>query len=140
MKKSMTLLLFALMAFVFSSCGEYTQTYYDQEVIQLDLTADRWTKHSSETMPVYYSASFDVPELTSYNFRTAVVSCELVYTDSRQPLPVTTHHMNGLGEMWTRTVDFQYGLGYVSIYVTSSDFYDEVPEKMYFRLSILCAQ
>lgn len=136
MKRFFFMLMLALMSLSFSSCGGDVYYYSDQEVIQIKLTADRWTKMSSPDMPGYYAATFDVPVLTQWVYNTATVSCEMVYADARQPLPCVTHYKNDLGEMWTRTVDFQYGIRKVTVYVTNSDFYDEVPELMQFRLTM----
>lgn len=133
MKKIIISLMTLLMALSFSSCGD-VYYYEDVEVVTVPLTADRWTRMSSPDMPVYYAATFNVPELTQWVYNTGTLTCEVVFSDARQPLPYVTHHANDMGQIWTRTVDFQYGVRTVTIFVTNSDFYDEVPELMNFRL------
>lgn len=139
MKKFIFSLMTLLMALSFSSCGD-VYYYEDVEVVTVPLTADGWTRKSSLDMPVYYAATFNVPELTQWVYNTGTVSCEVVFADARQPLPYVTHHANNMGQTWTRTVDFQYGVRTVTIFVTNSDFYDELPELMNFRLTMTYEQ
>ncbi len=141
MKKSVFLMLLTALVLGFSSCGDSdVYNYYEnQDVIQrtLSVGSREWVKMQSENMPVYYAATFQISELNYRVFNTGIVSCEIVLGDSRQPLPYSTHYMNGQGEMWTRTIDFQYKVGEVTIFVTNNDFFDELPESMNFRLSII---
>lgn len=142
MKKIFAYLLTAVMLFTMVSCGEGTYVYTESEVIQKNLKVEsyEWTRFVSPDMPGYYSATFDVPELNSYNYETAMVTCEIYLGDARQPLPYSTHYKNEIGHQWTRTVDYQYSQGKISFYVTASDYEEDVPETMRFRLSILCEE
>lgn len=137
MKKILFPLLIALMGLGLSSCGNENYIYENQEVLHISLTADSWTRCQSEDVPLYYAATFDVPELTRKVYGSGLVSCEIVFSDARQALPYITHYQNAAKEMWTRTVDFQYAVGKVTVFVTTSDHLDEVPEVMDFRLSLV---
>jgi hypothetical protein len=84
----------------------------------------------------FYTAFFSTPEITQFVYAEGIVLCYAVVQDSQIILPYVRHYENN-GLYWTRTVDFDYGVGGVNIYVTCSDFVEEIPETMHFSLKII---
>lgn len=90
-----------------------------------------------------FFCTIDVPEITGKIYRNGTVLCYREYFKgdaARQyqiPLPQTLHDADG-PNLYTRTVDYSYGVGFVEIVVTNSDFvYGGSPEMMDFRIQLL---
>lgn len=124
--------------------GESTQW----EIINLAAEANGWQRMSQEDgTNAFYMASFDIPELTPFIYDSGLVQCYLEYDQgssnaSQQLLPQVRHYEQVDGEnyyLWTETVDYDYMVGNVNIYVTYSDFPDETiaPGAMNFRLVLM---
>ena len=52
-------------------------------------------------------------------------------------MPYVRHYEDINGVLWTRTVDYDYAVGNIAIYVTNSDFIKDLPEKMTFRVVMM---
>lgn len=120
----------------------------------IDLKVDKW-QYSKAANNNYFYADFNVPELTEFIYDYGMVQCYIEYnsgTENRiqQLLPMSRHKeeqiVNAGGEkqwvFYTETIDFDYGIGNVRIYLTQSDFNYEIdtnwePDPMLFRLVLL---
>ncbi len=111
-----------------------------------DLTVDKWD-YTNFADPNnnnnYFYAKFDVPALTSYVFTDGNVSVYLVENNSQHVLPFIRHQEEYVNNQWkffTRTIDSQFGIGWVQLEVRDSDFEYEVdptlpdPSSMTFRV------
>lgn len=117
------------------------------EVINLTVPTDDWELVSSTdgTNP-YYRAKFDVPELDDFIYDQGLTKCYIEFNRGtnnayQQELPYVRHfeaYENDQQIIWTQTVDYDFGIGFVNVYVTFSDFFvDERPETMDFRLVLM---
>ena len=140
MKKSFYLFLVAL--FVLSCQGpvgpEGPQGGTNTKIVNLVASAGDWI----ETLDVnqqnrYYYCYFSMPEITSAIFMDGSVSTNLLIDAIQQPLPTVRHYQNPDGSSWTQTIDFDYSVGGVNVYVTNSDFKPNPPATMNFRTVIM---
>ncbi|MCQ2182199.1 MAG: collagen-like protein [Bacteroidales bacterium] len=97
----------------------------------------------------YFVATIDVPELTEDAFDYGFINCYRTYDyDTMLASQVALPYVRLLEEVdgdnvyfYTETIDYEYGIGWVKIYYTLSDFFYEVdetlmPDAMQFRLAI----
>ena len=119
----------------------------------IDLKVDKW-QYSNAANNNYFYADFNVPELTEFIYDYGMVQCYIEYnsgTENRiqQLVPISRHREESVTEggetkwvFYTETIDYDYGIGNVRIYLTQSDFNYEIdtpwaPEPMLFRLVLL---
>lgn len=142
MRKTILFLFCAIMALTMTSCTQRDDVNR-KETIDLAVNRNEWQWDEAGG---FYFAHFTIPRLTSqvYNYGTVTCSREYLkgYKDAYQyPLPQTQHMQLIDGPntfLWTQTVDFTYGIGFVDIVVTNSDYYyEQVPEAMDFRLQFI---
>lgn len=124
--------------------GESTQW----SIVNMSVSSEDWelVSYADGTNPYYY-VTFDVPELDDFIYAQGLTKCYIEFnrgTDSayQQELPYVRHYEayndNDEQIIWTRTVDYDFGIGFVNVYVTFSDFYvDDRPEAMDFRLVLM---
>lgn len=132
------------------------------KVIELDVTNRTWG-YSETSDNNYFIASYDMPEITKDIYENGVVQVyRRLYDDkgnetSQQLLPMTRHneyfitdnkvidgktYTNTTAGFYTETVDYEYGIGFLNIFYTASDFDYEVdtqfvPDNMNFRVVIM---
>ena len=134
MKKFM--FLFAITLFLVSCQEEDNATKW--EIINLEVKSSDWeVSTDNDGLNRYYYSYFDMPEITSTVYNYGTVLAYYTLDGAQQVLPYVRHYENAGGDLWTRTVDFDYSPGSLNIYVTNSDFYDEVPPTMYFRVVLM---
>ncbi|HRZ96109.1 MAG TPA: hypothetical protein P5084_01020 [Paludibacter sp.] len=136
------LLLFAIALFA-ASCegprgpegpqGEGT----NWEVINIKVRSSDWVRNTDANNAVYYSALVTVPELTEFIYDFGNVINYVDYGTSQQTLPSVRHNKDKDNNLWTTTIDYDFAIGNVKYYVTNSDFFDEKPADMYFRLVLM---
>lgn len=121
------------------------------KVIFLDARESDWQRKAVDTdgSNAFYQVSFDIPELDKFIYDEGLVQCYIEYdagTDnaSQQLLPKVLHREDYDSEnnqmLWTETIDYDYTVGNVNIYLTYSDFpgADIKPEgNMTFRLVLM---
>lgn len=134
MKKAFILLSIAIFAI---SC---TTDFDDTKIktIELKVNSNEWVENvDKDGINLYYSSTFNVPEITSRVYSEGIVNVYITYDNSQQILPFVRHYENKEGVLWTRTVDFDYSVGDIKIYVTNSDFFKDTPETMTFRVVLV---
>lgn len=139
MKKTL-LLLFVISLFVVSCQGpigqEGPQGGTNTKIINLVANSTDWV-NNPDPNGKYYSVHYPMSEITPAIFNDgAVIVYYLDDSNVQQPLPYVRHFQNTAGN-FTRTVDFDYSLGNVNVYVTNSDFAIDPPIAMKFRVVIL---
>jgi len=138
MKKAFILLSIAIFAI---SC---TTDFDDTKIktIELKVNSNQWVENvDKDGINLYYSSTFNVPEITSRVYSEGIVNVYITYgNNSQQILPFVRHNENLDGVLWTRTVDFDYSVGDLKIYVTNSDFFKDTPETMTFRVVMIYYQ
>lgn len=82
----------------------------------------------------YYVENFEFIDQYIYDF--ASIRVDMDYGRQQTPLPIVRHHKDGNYE-WTTTTDYEYGVGEITFYVTSSDYSRERPGNSLFRVSIV---
>ena len=104
----------------------------------MQVNSNDWVENTdSEGLNRYYSASFNMPEITSTVYDWGNVNAYITFDQALQVLPYVRHFENNEGVMWTRTVDYEYLPGKLNIYVTNSDFFQTQPETMKFRVVLI---
>jgi len=133
------LLLFFAVATMLASCT--FNDVNDTKVVNLTVQSGDWVKHTDvDGLNLYYSYTFNMPEITPNIFANGSVQTYFVIYDTQnapfaqQVLPYVRHYENTNGDLWTRTVDCEYSAGSITFYVTNSDFFDETPPLMDFRV------
>jgi hypothetical protein len=137
------LFLFALTTMLVS-CGDtvvekYTTEDYHIQTINLTARAQDWIINSAPNIdiPLYYACTFAMPEINNLVFEQGLVQAYIVFDGVQQVLPFVQHNKNADGVMWTRTIDYRYAVGDLTIFVTNSDFIVDPPEAMNFRAVIM---
>lgn len=105
------------------------------KIIDLTVKSADWKAQvDNNGQNLYYSATFTMPEITNYIYQNGDVRCNLLANGAQSPLPSVRHYQYISGYTWTRTIDYDYTAGDLKIYVTTSDFFTEIPESMNFRV------
>ncbi|MFM2293550.1 MAG: hypothetical protein RIS29_3363 [Bacteroidota bacterium] len=129
------LILLSITLLMMSACTTVEEPELRMKIIDLTVKSTDWKAQvDNNGQNLYYSASFTMPEITSYIFQNGDVRCNLLAAGAQSPLPSVRHYQNLSGNSWTRTIDYDYTAGDLKIYVTNSDFYPEIPETMNFRV------
>lgn len=139
--KARILLVIILLTLGLTSCENDARTLRsvtneDVNWYSGEFTVDRWEKCCDrDGLNVYYRAEVRIDRINYMVFRGGQVNCYL-YIDqyTQAPLPNVRHYENKEGQMWTRTIDYDYYEGGMTIYVTDSDFAGDYPDPMSFRL------
>lgn len=141
--KKILLLLFAITLFLVSCEGpmgpEGPQGYgTNWKIINLVANSGDWKENLDQNkINRFYSCHFNIPEITSTVYGDGTIVAYLLIDNAQQVLPYVRHYENLNGAMWTRTIDFDYSVGGVNVYVTNSDFIVDPPEAMNFRLVLM---
>jgi len=134
--------IFLLLAVVaLSSCSSYDDET-QIKTVYLTVRQSDWTENinTSTDAPVtkrYYSASFTMPEITSNVTENGLVQVYTYDGSVQEVLPYVRHYGDSSDALWTRTVDYDFSNGNLTIYVTDSDFAADLPGSMDFRVVIL---
>ncbi len=159
MKKYLFMCLVAAAALGMTSCDtcdcRHEQTnnkcYFNQQTIDLVAKTTNWEFDNGANM---YYVHFDVPELTSSIYNYGEVSVNREYNSGTDKayqiaLPETTYRVDTVYSdpadpataepvYYQQHIDYAYGVGFVEIFCTISDFYYEgfSPEEMRFRMQL----
>lgn len=136
MKK--TLLLFVI-ALLIVSCDDKSK---DIQMTNVDLIANSsdWVVNvDQDGLNRFYSCHFNMPEITSGVFNNGMVTAYIVLDNptAQETLPFVRHFQNTAGNLWTQTIDFDYVVGGINVYVTNSDFAVDPPATLKFRVVVL---
>ncbi len=124
--------------------------FVNYKIIDLQINENEWG-YSGVANNNYFVASFKMPEITSHIYNNGLVQVYREYNtgaaDARQILLPQTRHNEvqintGDWVFFTETIDYEYGVGTLSIFYTASDFDYEidqtfVPEPMHFRAVLM---
>ena len=147
MKKYVFIAFLALATACMNSCKvsdcKCPEHHVQTETIDLHVKKSAWNFDNS--LQAFY-CRFDVEELTTKVYNYGEVSINHEYNsgtpDAYQvALPETLYKETVIGEQpyyFSEHIDYAYGVGFVEVMVTISDFYyeDFTPEEMYFRLQL----
>jgi len=114
----------------------YPEDLTTKQVFNFEARANDWVEKTDNAgLNPYYSCSFRLRNLKP---NTSLDHCAVLayinYGSYEAPLPYIRHNENEYGELWTRTIDFDYSLNDISFYVTDSDFNISRPDRMYFKV------
>ncbi len=118
--------------------------------VVVNVSRDAWV-YSGMKDNNYFYATVDMPEITSAVFKKGLVKVYRAYdmnnensTQAELPYVRLNEYFDDSGAkgFYTETVDYEFGVGHMSIYYTASDFdYEQdeqfVPEAMQFRCVIM---
>jgi len=136
MKKILLLFLIALLII---SCDDKSK---DIQLKNVDLiaTSNDWVVNvDQDGLNRFYSCHFSMPEISSGVFNNGLVTAYIVLDNpiAQENLPIVRHFENTSGNLWTQSIDFDYSIGGINIYVTNSDFAVDPPATLKFRVVIL---
>lgn len=144
MKK--TLLLVVITLFL-ASCGGpmgpqgpagYDGANTNWKIVDLVVNSSDWVENvDAFSRNRYYSCHFNMPEISSFIFSSGSVNTYIKIDNKQQPLPYVRHFENAQLIMWTRTVDYEFLVGGLNVFVTNSDFLQQTPETMRFRVVLM---
>lgn len=130
-------LLFTISVLLFSACDEtisYPEDLTTKQVFTFQVRSSDWVALTDQNgLNLYYRCRFNLDGITSYMINNGAVMGYLEVNGVQQTLPYSRHFENSNGNIWTRTVDFDYSQNDIQFYVTNSDFIADPPETMYFR-------
>lgn len=129
-------ILAALLVLMVSCSDDTPDTSW--KVITVRVLSSDWVASvDNNGQNLYYSCSVNLPELSAFIYQNGIVQTSYVKDGVQLPLPYVRHHENTDGNLWTTTVDNEYEVGRMYLYVTNSDFFNERPETMNFRIVLL---
>ena len=136
MKKLFLILAVALAVI---SCKDSVSDQLDtKQIISLKVNSSDWIENTDNAgLNRFYSYHFPVNEINPNIYNNGAVVGYIELDNRQQTLPYVRHFENSNGKLWTRTVDFDYLKGGVNIYVTNSDFANDPPETMNFRIVLM---
>ena len=146
MKKYLLIGLVAMMGLGMTGCtinssSEPSERMHKQ-TIDLNVKANSWVWDAGANM---YYCHFDLPELTGDIYNYAEVSINREYNTGSSKayqvaLPETTYlteKVNNQDYFYQQHIDYAYGVGFVEIFLTFSDYvYDQQPDPMIFRMQL----
>ncbi len=120
-------------------------TFYDTDstdVVHLSVNTHDWQVNldPANSIPLYYSYTFAMPEITAQLYEDGLVQTYMVFDGAQQALPYVQHFQgtDGITKWdWTRTIDCRYAAGELTVFVTNSDFVNDLPESMNFRVVLI---
>ena len=147
MKKYLLIGLVAMMGLGMTGCtinssSEPSGSKIRQKTIDLNVKANSWIWDAGANM---YYCHFDLPELTGDIYNYAEVSINREYNTGSSKayqvaLPETTYlteKVNNQDYFYQQHIDYAYGVGFVEIFLTFSDYvYDQQPDPMIFRMQL----
>ena len=139
------LLFLSLLSALFISCERpknVNETNW--RIIDIQVNSSDW-KYSNKADNNFYYASIKVPALNSFIYNSGLVFMYVEYRADdgsyyQAILPSVRHYeeINGGNHFyWTTTIDYDYYIGGVTVYVTNSDFFNQIPESMRFVLKMI---
>jgi len=129
------LFLVLLIPFIALSCTDDENNGTNITMINLSAKASDWKFQNQ--LESYYYVTYTMPEINAWVYANAVVSVYQTLDGATQPLPVVRHKQDSQGIKWTRTIDYDYGLKTITIYVTDSDFEKDPPGDMTFKVALI---
>lgn len=140
MKKIFILLGCMMLPFLVSCEREYIQqdALYS---VEYDLRPGDWTL-VDQGVKKYYTVALDVREITRQVCENGSVQCFLMYDGGSQICLPTTRYNDGEADngdtvFYQELIDFEYSVGTVNLFYTTSDFiYGGYPEKMRVRVVV----
>jgi hypothetical protein len=129
-------ILFAITAMLVSCKEDDPAVLWD--VVNLEARSTDWALDANpDESNGYYFCSFDMPEITPYVYSQGLVQVYYVVDGIQQVLPYVRHFEDATHYQWTRTIDYDYEAGSLTLYVTYSDFILEEPPTMDFRVVLM---
>ena len=129
--------LFIAIVFIFASCQQ-SNGPQSMKVINLAAKSTDWIANTDNAgLNRYYTCHFQMPEITTFVYNSGTVLGYTVINDAQESLPYVRHYQNATNNLWTRTVDFDYSVGGINVYVTNSDFAIDPPGDMNFRVVLM---
>ena len=155
MKAKTLIIALAALSLSLVSCKKEGPVYINEcncsmESVLLNVKATDWA-YSDNPNNNYFYATFDMPEITSSVFETGLVKMYRVYDfDSadavQMEMPFSRYIEEETGDddwaFYTESLDYEFGIGKITIFYTLSDFYYEIdlsmnPIAMQFRCVIM---
>jgi len=136
-------LLLAISIFITSCIGEGPEGIQgppgpgtNWKIVTLKATNSGWKGSTDiDKLNLRYSCHFDMPEITPFVYSSGSVVTYLTKSNSQQILPYVQHYESSV-DRWTTTIDYEYSVGGLDVYVTNSDFALDPPGTMDFRVVI----
>lgn len=140
-----SILLFVLtLALMFTSCEKESilRSEVSDEVdwysASFNINEQDWRSYyNRETGESYYYATVDIRSLSYQIYDGGLVNCYLYEGGAQSQLPITRYFKDDKGINWSRTIDYEYTKDEVTFFVSLSDFREEIPENMEFRVVMI---
>lgn len=113
------------------------------QVIKLYALPQDWyiKMDPSNNIPLYYSRTFTMPEITTSVLEQGMVQAYVVFDGGvQQVLPYVQHFQQTQNLNvwnWTRTIDYRISVNELTVFVTNSDFVSDTPPAMNFKVVII---
>ena len=144
MNKILLLFIIVLIAF---SCNDTTNEISvanlnhtnNPSTIDVKVKSNDWILNTDSVgVNKYYTYHSSMPSITSSVFDTATINSYILTGSSGtlQTLPYVGHLQNAAGTAWTQTIDFDYTVGGINVYITNSALNADPPGTMDFNVVI----
>ncbi|MEN6456880.1 MAG: hypothetical protein ABFD10_21700 [Prolixibacteraceae bacterium] len=112
-------------------------------VLDINIKQSDWKRTGgANELESFFSASYDVPKLTSTVYNDGIVMAYIEFQGNFQtPLPYIRYYGKQQGDtelLWSETLDYDYGPGKITFYSTPSDFATEyTPDAAVIRVAFI---
>lgn len=109
----------------------------NMEVVYVQIKTSDWHAEVADNgTNLFYYCDVDVPQITQYAYDQGLVSTFYIWDQGQQVLPYVRHFEDANLYGWTRTFDYEYSPGALTVYATRSDFVADPPPTMNFRIVV----
>lgn len=108
-------------------------------ILDYSIQSHHWNRiEDNNGLFLYYQVLIDEPELDQYVYDNAAIVAYLEYQENdymlQKMLPTVANHEDNSGDFWFQTVTFDYGINSIAFQVNNSDFREDAPGNMHFRV------
>ena len=108
-------------------------------ILDYSIQSHHWERvEDNNKQFLYYQVLINESELDEYVYNNAAIVAYLEYWENdytiQKALPTITNHEDNDGIFWFQTIDFDYGVNSIAFRVSNSDFREDAPGNMHFRV------
>ncbi len=111
-------------------------------ILDYTINSNDWERITdSNGLFLYYQYVFDEFEIDDYIYNDGVIVAYLEVAENnytlQKPLPYIINNEDSQGNIWFQTIEYDYGVESICFYVKNSDFREDRPGNLNFRVAFV---